>query len=191
MIYVSKDLKEISSTPVDGYFEVDADIYSFSIYDYKIMDNTLVIKSDDELNEDEEFEINSSLYGEIQSLISEKMEQAKNSLAEKYDVPSDQISRYEAKYKLAKECVLIDDYAPFNFEAKLQGTSSEDLARAIISMGDAWYKTINIIYTKLDGLRVKLEGYMQNKTNEEFDEIFNSVKNLNPLIMTDEDLENI
>ena len=131
------------------------------------------------------------LYLRIQNIISEKMKESQNNLAQKFEVPSDQIERYRAKYDLAKVCKESGDYSPFDFESNIQNVSSQDLAESIIQMGDAWYATITLIYTKLDGLRIKLESYISSKTDEEWESIFIAVEKLNTLTMTDEDLEAI
>jgi len=193
MIYVSPDLTQVTTKETDGYFSVDVDIYSFNIDFYKIDEetNTLVEKTEEEMVEDASSARERILYLRIQNIISEKMKESQNNLAQKFEVPSDQIERYRAKYDLAKVCKESGDYSPFDFESNIQNVSSQDLAESIIQMGDAWYATINLIYTKLDGLRIKLESYISSKTDEEWESIFIAVEKLNTLTMTDEDLEAI
>ena len=191
MVYVSPDLKTITNEAIEGYFEVDADITTFNIGDYKIVDGSLVYITDEDYEAEQSINREELLFNEIQSEISKKMDEAKALLASKFDVPADQIARYEAKYQLALECREKGDYSPFDFEAEIQGTTSEDLASSIIEMGDAWHSTINTIYSKLDGLRIKLEGYIATKTDEEFESIFNSVDALDVLNFTDDDLRAI
>jgi len=196
MVYVSPNLDIFTSVPTDGYFKVDAEILTFNINDYKIVKNedgtqSLVPMTEEDKIKEENENRKRGIYKEIQEIISEKMNEAKILLAQKYDVPEDQIKRYEAKYEMAKVSKESGDYSVFEFEAKIQGVTPEELAESIIKLGNSWYKTLNTIYTKLDGLRIKLENYLDSKTDEEFKVIFEGVKNLNPVTMTDNELEAI